>query len=229
MFASEGLMTRLSYKTIYFSPLGKFISLILNALAFFHRPFMVYGYNNKVSGCYNMNTRISSSVTIIDRQNLNIADHCWIWHHSIIDCSHGVTIGEGSTIGAWSGIFTHSSHISMRLLGRDYIKYDRGERKGYVRGPVVIGKYTGIAASCIIFPNVTIGDGCLVSAGSVVTKSIPDDSIVAGNPAKVIGKTSSLDVDYFDDPIVQKSYYDPAIIQEYLKKKHQTSTSSQRS
>lgn len=206
-------------KKIYLSPLGRLISLIFNGLAFFHRPFMVYGFRNRVTGQFQKHTRISSTTAIIDRPKLDIGDHCWIWHHSVLDGSGGLKIGEGCTMGAWSGIYTHSNHMSIRLLGRSYIIRDKDERIGYVWGPVEIGRYTAIGSSCLILPNVRIGDGCLISSGSIVSKSVPDYSIVAGNPAKVIGKTTALDMDYFDDPVVRENYFDRGVIEDYLKRK----------
>ena len=45
-----------------------------------------------------------------------------------------------------------------------------------------------IGGGAVICPGVTIGDRCIIGAGSVVTKNIPDDSVAVGNPAKVIRK-----------------------------------------
>lgn len=50
----------------------------------------------------------------------------------------------------------------------------------------IIGSYCFIGCGSIIMPNVTIGDHAVVAAGSVVTKDVPANCIVAGNPAKVI-------------------------------------------
>ncbi|MGB1256037.1 MAG: acyltransferase [Thiolinea sp.] len=49
-----------------------------------------------------------------------------------------------------------------------------------------IGKKCFIGCASIIMPGVNIGDECIVASGSVVTKDVPSNSIVAGNPAKVI-------------------------------------------
>ena len=54
--------------------------------------------------------------------------------------------------------------------------------------PVVIGNDVWIGARVIILPGVHIGDGCVIGAGSVVTKDVEEYTVVAGNPAKFIRK-----------------------------------------
>jgi len=58
-------------------------------------------------------------------------------------------------------------------------------------GKIFVGKRTFIGAKSIILPNVYIGINCVIGAGSVVTRSIPDNSIAVGTPAKVIGNVNS--------------------------------------
>ncbi|TLU85990.1 MAG: acyltransferase [Chlorobium sp.] len=60
--------------------------------------------------------------------------------------------------------------------------------------PIKIGDYVYIGYRSIIMPGVTIGNNCIIAAGSVVTKNIPDNSVVGGVPAKLI-KSS---FDYFE-------------------------------
>lgn len=55
-----------------------------------------------------------------------------------------------------------------------------------ITGPITIGDYVYIGTQSIILPNVRIGNNCIVAAGSVVTKDVPDGSVVAGVPARVI-------------------------------------------
>lgn len=54
------------------------------------------------------------------------------------------------------------------------------------KGPVIIGSNVWIGDKATILPNVTIGDGAVIAANSVVTKDVPVYSVVAGNPAKVV-------------------------------------------
>lgn len=57
--------------------------------------------------------------------------------------------------------------------------------------PISIGDDCWIGGQAIIFPGVTIGHRCIIGAGSVVTKDVPDDSIVAGNPARVVVQSAN--------------------------------------
>jgi acetyltransferase-like isoleucine patch superfamily enzyme len=54
---------------------------------------------------------------------------------------------------------------------------------------VIIGDNVWIGGNATILPGTTIGDNCVIGAGSVVTKSIPHNSLAVGNPARVIRET----------------------------------------
>jgi len=56
-------------------------------------------------------------------------------------------------------------------------------------GKIKIGSYTHVGEDAKIMPGVTIGSRCVIGAGTVVTKSVPDGCMVAGNPCKFIGYT----------------------------------------
>ncbi len=203
-------------KKIYLSPLGYIISFIQNVLAFVQQPFMVYGFYNKVQKRFMKLTRISSTTKVLSKGRLDIENNVWIGHYSLLDASNGIQIGKGVQTGPFVSIFSHSSHISIRLLGENYLQTDG--RIGYVDGKVVIGEYSFIGTSSVIFPGTTIGKGCLIKAGSIVTKSIPDFSIVAGNPAIITGSVLDIDEKYFHDEIVQKNYFDKEIMGKWINK-----------
>lgn len=86
-----------------------------------------------------------------------------------------ITVGSNCQLTTCQ-IFTHGGGNAVR---RNHPDFD-------VFGKVVIGDYVYIGASALIMPGVTIGDGALVAAGSVVTKSVPSGMVVAGNPAKIL-------------------------------------------
>ena len=150
----------------------------------------------------------SATAWISDKKNLRIDDNVWISHNVRLDTTGGVEIGEGCQIGYGASILSHSSHISIRLLGYHYMETD-GIRPGYVLKPVKIGKYTFIAGGSYILPGVTIGKGCVIGVNSVVTRDIPDYSIAYGSPAKVVGSTLELDRKFLDEnPTLKETYYD---------------------
>lgn len=203
-------------KRLYLSPFGYFISLVQNAIAFLHRPFMVYGFKNKVINRWMKNTRISSSTKILEKNKFDIRDGVWIGHYCVLDASNGLEIGEGVQTGSHVSIYTHSSHIAIRLLGSEYITSD--DRAGYIEGSVSIGRYTFIGDSCVIFPNTSIGSGCLIKAGSIVTRDIPDYAIAAGVPAKVVGYIRDLDRTFLSNSDVSRTYFDLKVFKDYKKR-----------
>lgn len=58
-------------------------------------------------------------------------------------------------------------------------------------GKVIIKNNVYIGNNTMIMPGVTIGNDVIIGAGSIVTKSVPDGKIVAGNPARIVGETTS--------------------------------------
>jgi acetyltransferase-like isoleucine patch superfamily enzyme len=162
-------------------------------------PRMVWGYRD-FTGELRPQTRISDTVFMYHPEKIRIADNVFVWHYTILDGTGGLEIGEGSQIGAWVGIFTHSSHIAIRIYGNHYQEVPEHEKKGYPISSVKIGKYVFIGAGAKILPGITIGDGSLISAGAIVASNVGKFEIVAGNPAKVIGDTRRLDEKYLMDP-----------------------------
>ncbi len=179
---------------------------------------MVYGYSSKYNGKFFKNIRISSSTVINSPQNLDIADDVWVWHHSVLDASSGISIGKGCQIGAFVGVFSHSSHISIRLMGEKYIESEINDRVGYVKEKVEIGEYVFIGTSSLVYPGTTIGNGCIVLSGSHVKGNIPEFSVVSGNPAKIITTIDNIDRLYLKNKIVQENYFDKELLNRMLKK-----------
>ena len=89
----------------------------------------------------------------------------------------GISIGDGTLIGHGSTLTTLNHAV------------DPDRRADMVPAPVVLGRKVWLAASVTVVPGVTIGDGAIVGAGAVVTKDVAPNTIVAGVPARVIGRT----------------------------------------
>ncbi len=91
-----------------------------------------------------------------------------------------ITIDDEAMITRGSFILVHDAS-SVRRTGFGYV------------APVRIGKRAYIGMNSIILPGVSIGEDAIIGAGSVVTRNVDAGTVVAGNPAKVIGKTEVLD------------------------------------
>jgi acetyltransferase-like isoleucine patch superfamily enzyme len=86
----------------------------------------------------------------------------------------GITIGDNVLIGPKVNLVSENHPI------------DPTQRKSLIGKPIVIKDNAWIGASATILPGITVGENSIVAAGSIVTKDVPDNTIVAGNPAKQI-------------------------------------------
>jgi acetyltransferase-like isoleucine patch superfamily enzyme len=114
--------------------------------------------------------------------DLSIGDNVYINYNVHIGCINKVSIGNNVLFA--SNIFI-SDHSHGLTDGQD-IEISPAFRALTSKGPVIIKDDVWIGENVSIMPDVTIGRGCIIGANSVVTKSFPDYSIIAGVPAKLI-------------------------------------------
>jgi acetyltransferase-like isoleucine patch superfamily enzyme len=107
-----------------------------------------------------------------------IGDRTGIGARAFIAGQGGVTIGSDVITGPNIQIFSENHNFNDPLLT---IK-----AQGVTKQPTIVGNNCWLGGGIKILAGVTIGDGCVIAAGSVVTKSVPANSVVAGIPAKVI-------------------------------------------
>ncbi|WP_036678030.1 acyltransferase [Daejeonella oryzae] len=117
------------------------------------------------------------------RVGIKVGSNCRIYTSSFGSEPFLITIGNHVTVTSGVSFITHDG---SGWLMRD----DKGRR--YVYQPINIGNHVFIGVNSIIMPGVKIDDEVIVAAGSVVTKSIPSGVVVAGVPAKIIGKYSDI-------------------------------------
>ena len=156
------------------------------AHALLHRVVFGETFGETSGGRYLPNTRIAPSTCIEHDDRLQLADHVYIGPFNFIEASAGVVIGEGVQITHHVSIVSHSSHRAQRLLGRAYVGW-AGQRPGWVAGAVQIGPYCFIGPHSLIEAGSRLGRGCIVRAGSVLRGDYPEFSVIAGNPAAVVG------------------------------------------
>ncbi|MBP7497420.1 MAG: acyltransferase [Bacteroidales bacterium] len=177
---------------------------ILLEIAKLSRPHIIGGYRRS-DGSFLKDTRISNSTFIDYKENLDIKDNVFIGHYNFIEASGGITIKEGCQLTNFISITTHSSHISIRLYGKEYGNYP--DKKGYIKGPVYIGEYSFIGPHSLIMPDTHIGKGSIVAAYSYVQGDFPDFAIIKGNPAVVVGSTKDIDSKYIEEYPELKKFY----------------------
>ncbi|MDP3392435.1 DapH/DapD/GlmU-related protein [Sediminibacterium sp.] len=109
---------------------------------------------------------------------LKVGDHSNIGPYSYIGCSGKITIGNNVMISPRVSIYAENHVFDEANIPM--------KEQGVTQSAVTIEDDCWIAANSIILAGVTIGKGSVIAAGSVVTKSVPPYSVVAGVPAKVI-------------------------------------------
>lgn len=108
--------------------------------------------------------------------NITFGENFYSNHNLIILDANLVEFGDNVFIGPNCGFYTsgHPLDYKTRNKGLEYAK------------PIKVGNNVWIGGNVCVLPGVTIGDNCVIGAGSVVNKNIPKNSIAVGNPCKVI-------------------------------------------
>ena len=119
--------------------------------------------------------------------NIEVGKNFFANYNCIVLDNAKVKIGDNCLIAPNVALYTagHPLHPDVRSNG---CEYGIG---------ITIGDNVWIGGNAVIMPGVTIGSNCVIGAGSVVTKDIPDWSIAAGNPARVIRKITEEDRKYY--------------------------------
>lgn len=122
----------------------------------------------------------------IYKERISVGDFCYVGPGAYWFAQGEINIGCGTIIGPMSKLWTanHNYETDEMMPYNQDITLKRIE----------IGRGCWIGMNVSICPGVTIGDGCVVAMGSVVTKNIPPYSIVGGNPAKIIRQRDNADI-----------------------------------
>lgn len=114
---------------------------------------------------------------------VNIGKHCSIATRNFGSEPYLITIGDHVQITADVKFFCHGAAWVFRDKVPDFDFF----------GKIIIGNNVYVGNNALIMPGVTIGDNVIVGSGSVVTKSVPANCIVGGNPARIIGNINELE------------------------------------
>jgi acetyltransferase-like isoleucine patch superfamily enzyme len=139
------------------------------------RPFIAKLFGLR---CFSLKTLLRKSVFYGNLKNIKLGKYVSINREVFIDAYESIEIGNGVGIGFRAVLFTSTHDIG-----------NSASRVGKLRGePIKINDGVWIGAGAIIGPGVEIGEASIVSSGAVVFRSMPDNSVIAGNPARVIKK-----------------------------------------
>lgn len=117
-------------------------------------------------------TSIHDRSLVLSTVGVGIGEHCWFGQHCILDGSGGLTIGRGVRVGMYSQIWSHVA-AGEQIEGCTLF----GER------PVTIEDDVWLVGSCIVASGVTLGKRLVALIASNITKSWPENTVLAGSPA----------------------------------------------
>jgi acetyltransferase-like isoleucine patch superfamily enzyme len=152
-------------------------------------------YNPQLSSI-GINVELSQSIRFIHPDNITIGDYVYIGANCYLHGQGGLSINSHSILSDDIAILTSLHRYDNATL----IPYDNVD----LLRPVSIGRFVWIGMRSFILPGVTLGDGCIVGAASVVTHSFPSGCIIAGNPASVVKQR---DMQHFQNCIDNGAFY----------------------
>lgn len=146
------------------------------------------------------------------RRGVKIGEDCVIFTNQFSLEPYLVEIGDGVGISGGTMFLTHD--------GAAWLLRRRGRAAAQHFGRIVVGSETYIGQNCLILPGTTIGARCVIGAGAVVRGSIPENSVVIGNPCQVVGRTSLLLEMMDSSPNTLDSFHLPASEREAMLRRH---------
>ena len=159
------------------------ISLLHDYTIKISRRILMYSYKNRFYSA-GSNVIFDILTSTFSFHSISLGDNVYIGPNAYFSSSHGkiiisdnVMFGPGVKI--LGGNHKFSKDLPMFFQDKNEDDYD---------GTIIIENDVWIGANVIILPNVKIGEGCIVGAGSVVTKDLSKFSIYAGNPCKFLKK-----------------------------------------
>ena len=130
-------------------------------------------------------------IRYLRRQGMKIGQNCQFHTMTFSTELYLIEIGDHVAIARGTLFITHDGGI---WCFRDEISNED------VFGQIIIGNNVFIGNNCTILPNTTVGNNCIIGAGSVVRGKFPENSVIVGNPAKVVFNMGMQKLFYTQNP-----------------------------
>lgn len=159
-------------------------------------------------GSFGPKCYIESFDRLLNPDRISIGSSVWVGPHARLEAittyrgeqyNGHISIGSGTAIGFYVHIgsafyieigqgVTLGSHVTIVDHNHASVEFNVSVmRQPLIGSPIVIGDYCWIGKGAAVLKGVRLGDGCIVGANAVVTRSFPKGTIIAGVPAKIIG------------------------------------------
>jgi tetrahydrodipicolinate N-acetyltransferase len=138
------------------------------------------GFNAQLSISGTVNVGRGSRVYINDRGHLEIGNRSYINDCSVITCFDRIHIGSNCAV-SWNTNILDTNIHELVVQGTPRPRSQS----------IYIGDRVWVGTGAIVLPGVTVGDGAVIAAGSVVKSDVPPNAVVAGNPARVVRENVS--------------------------------------
>lgn len=127
---------------------------------------------------------------ILRKMGCTVGADVFIGDYVSIDPGHGdlITIDDHAHLDAYCILLCHKRDLTNYFQGDDYSKLP------YKKGPIHLCKGCSVGTGSLVMPGVTVGEGAIVGARSVVTKDVPSWTIAVGSPARVIKEIPKRDI-----------------------------------
>jgi acetyltransferase-like isoleucine patch superfamily enzyme len=135
-------------------------------------------------------------IKYLRRKGMKIGNDCHINTMSFSTEPYLIEIGNHVAIAAGTDLITHDGAIWC---------FREELHQADIFGKIKIGNNVFIGNNCTILPNTLIGDNCIVGAGSIIRGKFPDNSVIFGNPAKVVLNMNVQKFLYLQNPDLLKT------------------------
>lgn len=136
---------------------------------------LYFGRDSKVNFGHSVCFGQGVNIIVKDKASLSIGDSTYFTSDMHLETENQISIGSNCAI-SWGTTIIDSNHHHLIIENK----------KQSPLGKIEIGNHVWIGCNCTILKDTMIGNNCVVAAGSVVKGIFPDNSLIAGNPAKVV-------------------------------------------